>query len=360
MPLSRPTLSALYARTKADFVALSETGGAILTRSVEYVLSRITARVAHGLYAYLDDRARQAFPDTADEAGVRRWGALFGVTQNAATASTGNATFTGTNGTGIPADTEISIGDQLYTTDALGTIAGGTATIAVTASAVGAAGDQPESATGALTNPIAGIDSAVTVASGGLTGGTDTEALEAYRTRVLNRISAPARGGSVADYTAWISETPTVSIFKSWVAPAGDGVGTVSAAFVVTSVSTGTGFDLASAGQVTAVQDYVDALRPADMRSFRAYTPTGATLTLSVTLTADAGADVPTVRAAAEAALKTMLGTDAIPETALALSRIGEVISTTAGEASHVITSPVSNPTPGTGAIFDDVSVTWS
>lgn len=360
MALSRPTLSALYARTKADFVALSETGGAILTRSVEYVLSRITARVAHGMYAYLDDRALQSFPDTADEAGVRKWGALFGVTQNPATASTGDVVFTGTNTTAIPAGTEIRIGDQTYTTDALGTISSGTATIAVTASTVGAAGDQPAAATGSLTNPIAGIDTEVTVDSGGLTGGTDVEALETYRTRVLTRMSSPPRGGSVADYTAWISETPTVSVFKSWVTAAGDGVGTVTAAFVVSSSSTGTGFDLATSPQVTAVQTYVDAEKPADVRSFRAYTPTGTTLSLTIDLTLEAGADLGTVQAAIVAALKTMLGTDAIPETAIPLSRISEVISTTAGEASHVIDSPGTDPTPGVGAIFDDVSITWS
>lgn len=359
MALSRPTLAALYTRVQGDFVALSETGGAILRQSVEWVEARIVARIAHGLYAYIDDRKKQSFPDTADEAGVRQWGALFGVTANPATEATGPVVFTGTNTTNIPAGTEIRIGTQLYTTDALGTISAGEATIAVTASEVGEAGNAPVAATGTLTNPIAGIDSVVTVDTGGLTGGTDAEDIEAYRTRVLNRMRNPPRGGTTADYEAWISETPTVDTFKSWVYPAGDGVGTVAAAFVVTD-SGPTGFALADAGEIEDVQDYVDLQRPADMRSFRAYTPTGATLTLTIAMTLESGAVQATVRAAVLASLQALLGDDAVPSTALALSRISEAISTTAGEASHTITLPVSSPSPGAGAIFNAVSITWS
>lgn len=358
MALSRPTLTELYARAQADFVALSETGGAILRQSVEWVEARIVARIAHGLYAYLDDRKRQSFPDTADAEGVRQWGALFGVAENPATEATGDYTFTGTGTTAIPAGTEIRIGTQLYTTDVLGAISAGTATLAVTASEVGEAGNAPVAATGSLTNPIAGISTAGAVAAGGLTGGTDAEDIEDYRTRVLNRMRNPPRGGTQADYEAWISETPTVDVFKSWVHPAGDGVGTVTAAFVVQDGG-GTGFALASGGDVTAVQTYVDAQRPIDMRSFRAYTPTGAALTLSIDLEIASGAVLATVRTAIIASLEAMLGDEAEPETALPLSRISEAISTTAGEQSHVITSPVSNPTPGTGAIFNSVSVTW-
>lgn len=359
MALSRPTLSALYARVQADLVALAQTGGAILRRSVEWVLARIVALLAHGLYAYIDDRAKQSFPDTADEAGVRRWGAIFGVPENPATAATGSVIFTGTNGTSVAAGTEIRIGTALYTTDSSGLVSGGTLTRAVTASATGEAGNAPEDATGTLTNPIAGVDSTVTVAAGGLTGGTDDEALEAYRTRVLNRMQNPPRGGTAADYTAWISETPTVSVFKSWVYPAGDGVGTVAAAFVVTDGG-GTGFALAGSGEVSDVQDYVDALRPADMRSFRAYTPTGEALNLTIDLTVASGAVLATVRAAIQASLEAMLGAESEPETTLPLSRISEAISTTAGEQSHTIDSPLTSPTPSTGAMFTSVVITWS
>ena len=360
MALTRPTLDALYTRVQADFVALSETGGAILRRTVEWVIARIVARMAHGLYAYQDDAVRQAFPDTADIEGVRRWGALYGVDELTANASSGPVVFTGTNGTGIPAGTEITIGGQFYTTDSLVTIAAGTATATVTASLAGEAGNMPAAATGSLTSPIAGIDTAVTVDTGGLTGGTDAETLESYRSRVLARMSNPPRGGTAADYQAWISETPTVSVFKSWIYPAGDGVGTVVAAFTVVDSGEPEGYAVPSAGQTSDVQDYVDTQKPADMRSFRAQQVTGTALTLSVTLTVDTGADVPTVRSAAEAALAAMLGTDAEPNTAIALSRISEVISTTAGESSHIITSPLSDPAPGAGVIFDSVSVTWS
>lgn len=360
MALTRPTLSALYDRVQADFVALSQTGGAILRRSVEWVIARIIARTAHGLYGYTDDAVRQAFPDTADIEGLRRWGAIFGITENPATASTGPVVFTGTNGTEVPASTEITIGGVFYTTDAVVTVASGSATAAVTASSTGSAGNVPAAATGSLTSPIAGIDTEVTVDTGGLTGGTDAETVESYRDRVLNRMSSPPRGGTAADYTAWISEVPTVSVFRSWIYPLGDGVGTVVAAFTVTDSGEPEGFAVPSAGDVTAVQDYVDSARPIDMRSFRAFAPSSAALTLSVTLTIEPGADLPTVQAAAEAALSAMLGSDAEPGVAIPLSRISEVISTTAGEASHVITSPLSDPSPGTGAIFDSVAVTWS
>lgn len=360
MALDRPTLPELYARTKADFVALAETGGAILRRSVEWVLARIVALLSHGLYAYIEYQRAQCFPDTADEAGVRQWQGLLGVPDNPATAATGPVAFTGTNATNIPAGSEFHIGTQLYTTDALGTISGGTASIAVTASEVGADGNAPEGATGSLSNPIAGIDSVVTVGTGGLTGGTDAEDLETIRARVLDRLASPPMGGSAADYEAWMRETPTVDIHRAWVYPWGDGVGTVVAAFTVVDEDAPAGFRVASSPEVTAVQTYVDAAKPIDARSFRATTPTGEALTLTISLVLEPGAVEATVQAAAESALLELLFSDAAPETALALSRISEAISTTAGEKEHTITLPVTNPTPATGAIFDDVAVTWS
>lgn len=359
LALSRPTLAALYARVQADFVALSQTGGAILRQSVEWALARIIAVIAHGLYAYQDDRVRQAFPDTADEPGVRRWGGLFRVPENPATSAAGPLVFTGSGTTSIPAGTEVRIGSWLYTTDTTGAISGGTATRAATATLVGSGGNAPVSATGSLTNPIAGIDSTVTVGSGGLIGGTDAEQLEPYRTRVLNRMANPPRGGTEADYEAWISETPSVDMFRCWVYPAGDGVGTMAAAFVLTDDGP-TGFALAESGDVSAVQAYVDSKRPADMRSFRAYTPTGEALALTIDLTLQPGAVLATVRAAVQASLDALLGAESEPETALPLSRIGEAISTTAGEYKHVIDLPASDPTPATGAMFTSVAITWS
>lgn len=360
MALDRPTLVELHARTKADFVALAETGGAILRRSVEWVFARITALLSHGLYAYIEYQRAQCFPDTADEAGVRQWQGMLGVPDNPATFAVGPVIFTGTNGTDVPAGSEFRIGTQLYTTDALGTVSGGTVTIAATASALGADGNAPEDATGTLSNPIVGIDSVVTVGTGGLTLGTDEEHLETLRGRVLDRLASPPMGGSAADYEAWMRETPTVDIHRAWVYQWGDGVGTVVAAFTVVDDAAPAGFRVASSPEVTAVQTYVDAEKPIDARSFRATTPVGEPLTLTVAMVLEPGAVEATVQAAAESAVLQLLFSDAAPETALALSRISEAISTTAGEKEHAITSPVTNPTPATGAIFTTVATTWS
>ena len=360
MALDRPTLAELYARTKADLVGLAETGGAILRLSIEWVLAGIVALLAHGLYAYIADQRKQSFPDTADEPGVRQWGGLFSVNPNPATPAQGDITFTGTDTTAVPVGSEFRIGTWLYTTDVGGSVASGTLTVAATATEVGADGNAEEGATGSLSNPIAGIDSAVTVAAGGLAGGTDDELLEPYRGRVLDRMAAPPRGGTEADYEAWIRATTTVDVFRVWVYGAGDGVGTVVAAFTVVDTESDTGFAVATVGQVSDVQDAVDAAMPIDARSFRATTPLSAELTLSVTLELQTGADLATVKAAAEASIAALLGTTAEPSTTLALSRIGEAISTTAGEKSHEITSPVSAPDPGNGYIFDSVAVTWT
>lgn len=360
MALDRPTLAELYARTKADFVALSETGGAILRASVEWVIAKIVALLSHGLYAYIEYQRAQSFPDTADAAGVRQWQGLLGVPDNPATAAQGDVVFTGTNTTNIPAGTEIRIGTQLYTTDALGTISSGEATIAVTASEVGSAGNAPEDATGTLTNPITGIDSAVTVGSGGLTLGTDEEGTETLRARVLARLASPPMGGSSPDYEAWIRETPTVDIHKVWVYAHGDGVGTVVAALTVLDDTADAGFRVATSPEVTAVQTYVDAAKPIDVRSFRAMTPTAVALALTIDLEVDAGAVVATVRTAVEASILALLLSEAEPGTTLPLSRISEAISTTAGESSHEITSPASSPSPGSGNIYTSVTITWA
>lgn len=359
MPLSRPTLTQLYDRVKGDFVALPQTGGAILRRSVEWVEAAIVARVAHGLYGYIDDRKANSFPDTGEIEAVRQWGGMFGKTELPALPAAGPVVLTGVESTLIAAGKVIRIGAVRYTVDANVSIVSGTATASVTALEAGAAGNAPEAATGSLADPIAGIDSQVTVGTGGLTGGRDAEMVEPYRTRVLSRLAEPPRGGTKADYEAWIRETPEVSVHKVWVYPHGDGVGTMVASFVVVDAASGTGFALASVGQVDDVQDHVDAQRPEDMRGFRAMTPTGEPLTLSIAMVLESGADLTATRAAVQKSLEAMLGEEAEPETTLPLSRISEAISTTSGERSHTITSPVSSPTPGTGAMFNSVSITW-
>ena len=360
MPLSRPILAELYARTKADLVGLAETGGAILRRSVEWVLARIVALLAHGLYAYIDDQRKQSFPDTADEAGVRQWGGMLQLPPNPATPARGNVRFTGANSTLVPVGTEFRVGEWLYTTDAGGTISAGSLTTAATARDAGAGGNVDAGGTGSLSSPIAGIDAKVTVAAGGLYGGTDDEALEPYRGRVLDRLGAPALGGGEGDYEAWIRATPTVDVHRVWVYPFGDGVGTVVAFFTVVDAGAASGFVAATTPQVDAVQAYVDPLRPADMRAVRAGTPSPVDLALSITLALEPGADLPTVKAAAEASVAALLGAEAVPGETLALSRISEAISTTAGERSHVITSPASDPSPGGGSIYSTVTISWS
>jgi uncharacterized phage protein gp47/JayE len=352
MAFTRPTLEELNTRMQADIESRLTDGNKLLRRSVLKIIATVFAAAVHLLYGFLNWVYKQSFPDTAEGENLERWANIWGITRIPAEFSQGNVTFTGDNGTDIPASTEIQLSNgTVYTTDALGTIAAGTVTIAVTASVAGPDSDAEAATAISLSSPISGVTSQGVVATGGLTGGLVEESDEDLLTRLLARIQNAPHGGNEADYVAWAKEVAGVT--RAWVLPAYLGLGTVGVTFVRDN---DTGSIIPSAGEVSDVQDYIDdpSRRPvtADVTVFA---PTAVPLNFTINVTPGTAA----VKAAVEAELEDLILREAEPGGTILLTHIEEAISLAAGETDHILTVPSGDVTVTSTQLSTMGVITW-
>jgi len=349
MSFSRPDLPTLINRAEADIETRLPGADARLRRSNLNVLARVHSGAAHGLYGYLEWIARQVIIDTADGDMLERHASIWGVERKAASPAVGNVTVTGTNGAIVPADSTLARSDGAqYTTDAEATIAGGTATIAVTAVEGGQAGNASAASSLSFDTPIAGVSATATVASGGLTGGADIETDDDLRARLLARIQAPPHGGAQHDYVAWALEVPGVT--RAWVYPAELGLGTVTVRFVRDDDAS----PIPDAGEVAAVQAHIDSVRPVTA-DVTVVAPIAVPLNFTIDLTPDTAA----IRAAVEAELRDLLLRESEPGATILLSHIREAISLASGENDHILSVPAANVTHAVGEMATFGTITW-
>jgi uncharacterized phage protein gp47/JayE len=92
-----------------------------------------------------------------------------------------------------------------------------------------------------------------------LSGGADQETDDALRTRLLARLQQAPQGGSAADYVTWALQVAGVT--RAWEYGQELGAGTVTVRFVRDNDGTGAAI-IPDAGEVAAVQAYIDARRP--------------------------------------------------------------------------------------------------
>ena len=356
MPFNTPTREELLARIRADFLAYMAGSDPFLPQTVEGVLSLVLTELARDEHEHLKWLADQLLPDRSEEDGVARWAALFKVTRKAAAPAKGNVTFTGTNGTLVPAATQLqnSDGSVTYLTDVDATISGGSATVAVTAEDAGTAGNLAQGAQVNLVTPIAGVNSAATVASGGLSGGIVQESLEEWRERVLQRIQNPPGVGLASDYERWALEVATVK--KVWVYPLMGGLGSVGVYFIVE----GTGAaQIPSGAKVTEVQNYLNARAPVTA-AVTVVAPTALTQNFTIQLSPNTAA----VQTAVQAELDDLFERVARPGAAggvgtIPHSQLDEAVSLAAGEIDHAVTVPSGAIAPAPGQFPVRGTITW-
>lgn len=306
MAFVRPTLPELAERISADFVSRLALVGAVLRRSMVWVISMVLAGAAHMMHGHLDFLAAQLFADTADGVYLERIASLFGVDRLAATFATGYVTFFGTDTTVVPEGTIVTRDDGVqYSTDVegiVGTDDPGEIWILATAVVAAELGNCAEHTALSLESPIAGITT-VEVADGfGMTGGADEEPIEDLRVRVLERMRDPPNGGSEADYIAWAKTVAGVT--RVWVHPRQLGAGTVAVYFVRDD----DGDLIPSAPEVTLVQDALDEFAPVTAEP-TALAPTAVAFDVEITI-------VPsntTTQAAVNAAIAGLLLDEAAP-----------------------------------------------
>lgn len=349
MSFSRPTLRTLIDRTIADINARLPDADARLAFSNLNVLAYVSAGSAHGLYGFIDWLSRQIIIDTAEVEFLDRWAGIWGVTRKAAAPATGNVTFTGTTGSSIAIGTLAQRADGVqYQTTALGTIASGSATVAMVAVDGGAASNAVAGVALSLVTPVSGVDGNAVVASGDLTGGADAETDSLLRDRLLARIQQPPHGGADYDYEAWALEVAGVT--RAWVYPNEMGIGTVVVRFVRDADAS----IIPDAGEVATVQAYIDPLRPVTA-AVTVAAPVAVALNFTIQLTPNTAA----VQTAVQAELADLIRRESEPGGTILLSHIREAISLAAGETNSIVTVPAADVTHTTGQMAVLGVITW-
>lgn len=334
MPYNRSTPAETLARLEAEIRLQLPGSDPQLRFSAERVLARLVAMASYEMDGYIEYVMKQILPTTCDVEYLPLHAFLWRIPQKSESFAIGEVTFTGTDGSTIPAGTSLRRQDgQEYTLDADATIASGSAQGAVTATVAGAAGNAETGASMALSSPVPGVQSGVTVATPGITGGVDLEDPETWRARIVARIQTPPHGGNEADYDAWAKQIAGVT--RVWPYPNQLGRGSVYLLFVMDEKI---GTIIPSPTEVELVQNHIDVVRPvtADV-TVAAPTPVEVDFTINISPNSIA------VQNAITAELTDLIRRESKPGGTLLLSHIREAISVAAGEADHVLIAPSTN-----------------
>lgn len=351
MAYTTPTFAGLREQIASDIDSRLAGADSLLRRSTVGVLAYVVAAVAFGLYGFIGYIAKQIHVATADTENLERKASMWVGGRTPATKAGGTVTFTGTDTTVIPAGTAVQRSDGItFTTDADGTIAGGSVDIVVTADEGGKDGNTSASSLVSLVSPIAGVDGDATVDASGLIGGADVETDDKLRARVEERIQNPPHGGADFDYVKWAKEVAGVT--RAWPYPQELGGGTVTVRFMMDD-NYADGIPLAA--DVTAVQDYIDIVRPVTA-DVTVVAPTAVALNFNI---AGLSPSTAAVKQAIEDELRDLIEREAEPGGTILVSHIREAISIAAGESDHVLASPVADVTHTTGQIATFGVITW-
>ena len=358
MTFRRPTLPELVTEAEADLDARLPGSDARLPASNLNVLARVHRGGVHGLYGFLSYLADQLFPESAEAEHLERRAGTWGIARRPAASAGGLVGIGGTDGAVIPAGTVLQRSDGVeYATSAEAVIAAGAASVRVSATLAGAAGNSGAGVKLRLVSALAGVRSEATVAADGLSAGADAEADDSLLARLLDRIQAPPHGGAKGDYVRWARQVPGVT--RVWVYPRELGPGTVTVRFVMDDKPDTI---IPTADEVAAVQariegddsDDVDA-RPVTAEVFVvAPIPQPLDLTIAGLVPGNAA-----TRAAVEASYRELILREAVPGGTILRSHLTEAISAAAGEHDHQLVAPVADVAHGTGIIAVPGTIDW-
>lgn len=260
MPFIRPSIIDITTRIEKGIESRLFGGVALLRRAVLRILARVFAGAIHTNYGHVDWLKDQLFVVTAEEEFLVRIGKAWGVNRRAGSFATGQVTFTGTNGSIIPADTRIQDENGIeYGTLAQVIIppAGYTVGNIQSVEATADANNLYEGTTRylQLIEPITGVNNSASII-GDITGGEDQEDIEDWRARILQRIQNPPMGGNAQDYVRWAMEISGVG--RAWCYPLAGGPGTVS----VVIISNDPNDPTPSTQLISDVQAHINDVKP--------------------------------------------------------------------------------------------------
>lgn len=274
------------------------------------------------LYVELDNVLRFGY---VKEDGTGAYGTFLdlraaerGLTRKAAAKAVGSVTFTGANGTIIPAGTEVSTGGQApvyFVTKTAVTVVGGKASVAVDAKTAGAAGNVGPGAVRAVVGALSGVLSVTNATA--FDGGSDAESDAALSARLLEYVRKPATSGNANQYRQWALSVAGISDAKVY--PIWNGPGTVKVVLLDDDKTA------PASSVVTEVANFIAGVRPVGAT----VTVVGATevpINISGTYTLKAGAALADARAQIASGLTAYLKTLAFTDPIVRYTQIANVI----------------------------------
>lgn len=204
--------------------------------------------------------------------------------------------------------------------------------------AVAAMADEPFDYIGLPFNDTASVNTLVNgLPSSGvadtLTGGFDTEDLETWRARVIERYYWTPQGGADGDYVVWAKEVPGIT--RAWTYRHWMGTGTVGVMIASSDLIN----PIPEESTETAARQHIGPLAPVAGSDLYVFRPVAHTVDFHIRVTPD----TPEIRAAITAELRSFLLRDGYPQGELKVSRISEAISGANGEYSHQLLTPADN-----------------
>ena len=158
-----------------------------------------------GTQIAIDNARRDAFIQTAIGTRLDEFGAVFAVDRKASGIAKGRITFTAALEQTIPAGTAVSTEDGLgYTTDEDVFVSGAEASIFITATREGEAYNLENNTILIMSTD----DEAIEGVSELVSGGSDVEDDESYRTRIKLNLRNPPSGGTESDWIRWTLDFP--------------------------------------------------------------------------------------------------------------------------------------------------------
>lgn len=351
MSFPKFTLQDSIDRVEANIESRLE-GGKLPRRSPVKAIARALAVISHEHYQFMKNYVSlDTLPTTCSYSKLLEWKKAYELPDVNGDKATGDIDITGTDGN------ELTIGSKMknasgveFEVTVAGTISGGVATCTVEAVENGVDGNLVEGEKLTLESPVPGINTEVTVATGGFSGGSDDETEEELRARILLRMRKPPESGRASDYEQWALEAHS-DVTRAFITNGENGAGTVTVRVVTDDLAT----PLPTAGIRTAVADYIETKRPITA-SVDVPELTEKTLNLTIGVTPDTSE----VREAVEAELADLLKRDGEPGATLKISRIREAVSTAAGEEDSTVTVPAADVTHAAGEFPVLGTITWS
>ena len=346
---SRPELPQLIATIRSELLTRFQED-VLLRRMDAEVYARVQAAAVHTLYGYIDYLARNMLPDLCDEDWLYRHGRIKRCPRKDAVAASGYVRWDGISGTPtLPAGTQIQRDDQVtFTTTQTVKASGGVLRVPLVADNPGAAGNTDDGIALRLGTPISGIPS--TGYADTVVGGDDTEELETWRARVMERYYWIPQGGADPDYVIWAKEI--AGITRAWTLRHYQGIGTVGV-----MVATGDPANPAPGDDlVQAVRNHILPLAPVAGAGLFVFAATEKVIPMTIALAKDTSE----IRAAVTAELNSLMLRDGVPDGKVYLSRISEAISLATGEVAHQLRAPVADVVLGSTELPVVGTITWA